>query len=242
MKRLRTLIPFFIRKKIKLTWRFFQDIKNGHHQLFAKNNSSSLDFTHILSFESQSLRTTPNAENKIHNIRIASQKITELVLFPNEIFSFWKIIGVPNEKNGYVKGRNLMNGQLATSIGGGLCQLSSLIYFLAIKANLNIIERHNHSVDIYNEESRFTPLGSDATVFYGYKDLRFSNPYTFPIRIVIQVEENELIGSFFSTEKMENQAIVFERNDYEKQRIVKTYRCQKNNKIQIAESKYDILT
>jgi vancomycin resistance protein VanW len=97
-------------------------------------------------------------------------------------------------------------------------------------------------VDIYNEESRFTPLGSDATVFYGYKDLRFSNPYTFPIRIVIQVEENELIGSFFSTEKMENQAIVFERNDFEKQRIVKTYRCQKNNKMQITESKYDILT
>lgn len=242
MKYLKSIIPFFIRKKIKLTLRFFQDVKNEQAKRFAKNNKTVLKCSYLISSEAQSLITTPNPENKIRNIRIAAEKINELVIFPNEIFSFWKIIGAPTEKNGYVKGRNLMNGKLATSIGGGLCQLSSLLYFLAIKSNLNIIERHNHSVDIYEEENRFTPLGADAAVFYGYKDLRFSNPYSFPIRISLCIEFDAIIGYFFATEKIENQEIVFERIELSKQRIVRTFRCFDNEKKEISISKYDILS
>jgi hypothetical protein len=49
------------------------------------------------------------------------------------------------------------------------------VYHIGIIAGLDIIERYNHSVDIYTDDTRFAPLGTDATVVYGYKDLRIRN-------------------------------------------------------------------
>jgi len=62
---------------------------------------------------------------------------------------------------------------LALDYGGGLCQLSGIIYHAVLEAGLEILERHPHSLDIYTATTRYTPLGSDAAVVYGHKDLRF---------------------------------------------------------------------
>jgi hypothetical protein len=75
------------------------------------------------------------------------------------------------------------------------------LFFIWRCFRLKIVERHQHSVDIYTEENRYTPLGTDATVVFGYKDLRIRNPYHFPIQFWFSVEENHFIGELCSKEK-----------------------------------------
>ena len=159
-------------------------------------------------------------ENKKHNLKVASEKINQIIINPNEIFSFWKIVKNPNNTNVYKSGRSLVAGKLQEQIGGGLCQISGAIFHLALLSQLEIVERHQHSVDIYTEENRYPPLGTDATVVFGYKDLRIRNPYHFPIQFWFSVEENHFIGELFSKEKIESSALTFEIKNSENQKTV----------------------
>ena len=102
-----------------------------------------------------------------------------------------------------------MGDRLQEEVGGGLCQVSGLIYFLALHGGMNILERHAHSLDIYTEEERFTPLGSDATVVFGYKDLRFMNPYDFPVSLNFLIPETVLTGELIASSHLEPLSIKF---------------------------------
>lgn len=128
-------------------------------------------------------------------------------------WSFWHAIGRPTARNGFAPGRNIVEGTVVRQIGGGLCQLSSLLYHLALLGGLAIVERHHHSVDIYEENARFTPLGADATVVWGYKDLRLANPHPFDICIGCAVEDDRLIGYIRSPEVIEARDLIFLRDD-----------------------------
>ena len=159
-------------------------------------------------------------ENKKHNLKVASEKINQIIIYPNEIFSFWKIVKNPNNTNVYKSGRSLVAGKLQEQIGGGLCQISGATFHLALLSRLKIGERHQPSVAIYTEENRYTPLGTDATVVFGYKDLRIRNPYHFPIQFWFSVEENHFIGELCSKEKIESSALNFEIKNSENQKTV----------------------
>jgi vancomycin resistance protein VanW len=219
--KLKALIPKSTKLKFKLFKRFLSD----RNILFAKEDHLTVSFENCISTK-QEIKNGAFFENKLHNITIASHKIEPIIIQPDELFSFWKIVGEPNEKNNFKKGRNIINGKVSEEIGGGLCQLSSIIYFTALKTNLEITERYNHSLDIYKEEERFTPLGGDATVVYGYKDLRIKNTYSFPIRFSFTFEENFISCHLLSTEKVEEHHLDFNRNHKEETIEVST---NKNN-------------
>jgi vancomycin resistance protein VanW len=74
---------------------------------------------------------------------------------------------------------------------------------------LKILERVNHSVDIYTEASRFCPLGTDATIVYGYKDLRIQNSFTFPMKFRLEVMNGILKLSLLSAEKLAENKLEF---------------------------------
>jgi vancomycin resistance protein VanW len=135
------------------------------------------------------------------------------VLEPNAIFSFWHLVGNPSEKNGYKKGRNILNGKLSEAIGGGLCQLSGILHHVALFAGLQILERHAHTLDLYKDEERFTPLGTDATIVYGYKDLRFRQTLPFPIFFQFQIKNDALICELWAKERIFVQEIEFIKVD-----------------------------
>jgi vancomycin resistance protein VanW len=78
--------------------------------------------------------------------------------------------------------------------------LSGLLYHLALVGGLEIVERHAHSVDIYREHERYTPLGADATVVWGFKDLRLRNPYPFAVAITCFLDGMRLVGQLRSPE------------------------------------------
>lgn len=197
MTSMKHLIPASIRRALQMIARFLQDIANGQHPRFVKvvpsNRRTGKSFTVQLEL-TQAIKVTDFSKNKIHNLTLAAQSINDLTIAPQQIFSLWTLIGAPTQSRGYLPGRSLVNQQLQAEYGGGLCQLSGLLYHLAITAGLTILERHAHSVDLYTDETRFAPLGSDATVVYGYKDFRFCNSLEQPICVRILVGDNFVTG------------------------------------------------
>ncbi len=130
---------------------------------------------------------------KIQNLRIAAQAIHGLEIPASEVFSFWKHIGNPNIGKGYVTGREIREGCLVPTKGGGLCQLSNALYDAALKANFEIIERHRHSKVV---KGSLAEQNRDATVKWNYVDLRFKSTNDF--RIEATLTANELIVNFKS--------------------------------------------
>ena len=191
------------------------DIFKGYYFNIAKSKNSVNHFSNTLKIK-QELK--PN-EAKKKNLLKAIKSIESIEIGPNEIFSFWRIVGNPSKKNGFVKSRSLINGKIEDSIGGGLCQLSGLIYYISLSVKLEILERHNHSIDIYTDETRFTPLGSDATVAYGYKDLKIRNNLMSSIKFTFSMEENFLTINLMHSGLIEKNAVEFKEKTIDKNTI-----------------------
>ncbi|PIF47452.1 vancomycin resistance protein VanW [Chryseobacterium sp. 52] len=170
----------------------------------------------------QTIRKGEFHENKIHNLQVVSDKINNLVIQPGEVFSFWKLIGKPTRKNNFKEGRNLIKNNISSGSGGGICQFSSILYYAALQAGLKVIERFPHSIDIYKDDERFTPLGSDCTVVYGYKDLQILNISPHPIQFQSAVSKDELYLSLVSPEKIFLSNIDFKYREEEGGVLVET--------------------
>ncbi len=124
-------------------------------------------------------------ENTIYNIKLASKMINGILVKPQEIFSFNKYVGPAEKEDGFKESTIIANGKFEDGYGGGICQVSSTLYNTALFANLQIVERYNHS--IYGDATKYVPLGRDAAIFYGYKDLKFKNNLDQKIVIFVKV-------------------------------------------------------
>lgn len=189
MQFIKNSLPYSWKLQYRLLQRIFHEQKNTH--LFAKNYLKEDIGGYSVEFK-QVIRRGDFHENKIHNLKIVCEKVNNLIIQPNEVFSFWKIVGKPSRKNKFKKGRNLVKNNISQDFGGGICQFSSILYYSALQYGLEIVERHSHSIDIYKEDERFTPLGSDSTVVFGYKDLQIKNNLLFSIQFKCWVQKDEL--------------------------------------------------
>jgi vancomycin resistance protein VanW len=215
----RQVIPLGFRQTVAQSRRVLRDWSAG--VVFAQTRGGE-QWPAWIELE-QPVMPTALLENKLANIRRGVSLINMSLIEPGGIWSFWSRIGRPTTGNGFVEGRNLVGGQLVRQVGGGLCQLSSLIYHLALQGGLDIVERHAHSIDIYREEERFTPLGSDAAVVWGVKDLRLHNPHPFAVSIGCVLEGMRLAGQLGCGEAVPRRDISFVREDIAPGRVrVKT--------------------
>jgi vancomycin resistance protein VanW len=130
--------------------------------------------------------------NRLENMALSCQRINRLLLHPGQIFSLRKIVGEPTEERGFKVGPNIVRGRLGFSAGGGLCQISTALFNAALLANLNILEKHNHSADIWGEH-RFIDLGKDATYVFARKDLKFKNSHSDDIVLSMSVDAERLV-------------------------------------------------
>ena len=219
---MKNLIPPNIRIQLRVFFILLKDLRSRRFFLFVKNKNPKVNLPSQITL-SQPIRKNNYSENKKHNLRLAIQFFQNKIIEPNQILSFWHLIPAPTPKNGFKKGRNLMNNKLEVDYGGGLCQLSGILYHLALQAGLEIMERHPHSLDIYTEESRYTPLGSDATVVYGYKDLRIQNNFSFSISFQFEIKEEEIIAHFCAAENIEKCQLDFEVEYFAQQKNVKVW-------------------
>lgn len=163
-------------------------------------------------------------ENKVANLKIACPTIDGLLIRPGETFSFWHQVGEATAEKGYCEGMQLSRGEVVRGVGGGLCQLANLLYWMALHSPLEIAERHHHSFDPFPDENRVLPFGSGAGVFYNYIDLRFFNPTDITFQLKLWLTDKHLKGSILSDAETEFTYHVFERNHRFLREGGKTYR------------------
>ena len=137
-------------------------------------------------------------QNKVVNLRLAVERVNGVVIGPGEYFSFCRLVGRPTRQRGFVEGMELSFGEARSGIGGGLCQLSNLIHWMALHSPLTVVERANHSFDPFPDEGRVLPFGSGAAIFYNFVDLVLHNPTTQTFQLTAQVAEKQLEGELLS--------------------------------------------
>lgn len=158
-------------------------------------------------------------ENKKQNLTIAARALDGLLLEPGQVFSYWRTIGKPTAKKGYLPGLVLEQGGLGEGIGGGLCQLSNLIYWMTLHTDLEVIERYRHSFDVFPDRNRSQPFGSGATCVYNYRDLAIANATNTTFQLRVWIEKGELRGQWRAATPPTRRYRVIER-DHE---MVATY-------------------
>ncbi len=132
-----------------------------------------------------------------YNAQLAAQAIDNRVIAPGAVFSFDRTVKSWSLDMGYVKAPVSFNGELVPAFGGGVCQTSSTLYNAALLAGCIIVERHHH---VFAPE--YVTPGRDAAVAQYNIDLRFRNPYPWPIRIRTRVDNDRLEAQIFGSKPM----------------------------------------
>ncbi|HHW40470.1 MAG TPA: VanW family protein [Syntrophomonadaceae bacterium] len=154
-------------------------------------------------------------QNKVINLRLAVAKLNCLVLRPGETFSFWRLLGKPTKRKGYVEGMVLYEGRVVPGIGGGLCQLSNLIYWMTLHTPLTVVERWRHNYDVFPDVDRTQPFGSGATVVFNYIDLQIRNDTEQTFYLRLWLTDTHLCGEWRS-----DRPISYTYQVYEKEHLI----------------------
>lgn len=125
-----------------------------------------------------------NSENRNTNLRLACASINGMILLPGETFDYNQALGKRTKEAGYKAAGAYANGETVLEIGGGICQVSSTLYYCTLMADLEIVTREAHSY-----VSTYMPYGMDATVSWNGPDFRFRNNTEYPIRIEAEVAD-----------------------------------------------------
>lgn len=133
-----------------------------------------------------------------HNARKSAAALDGKVIAPGAVFSFNRVVKSWSLDQGYVKAPVSYDGELVRAYGGGVCQTSTTLYNVALLAGLPIVERHAHVF-----APRYVPPGRDAAVAQKTIDLRFRNPYSWPIRIRASAQGDTLDIRLYGREKPE---------------------------------------
>ena len=120
-----------------------------------------------------------SSANRSSNVELAASKINGTIMMPNEVFSYNDVVGQRTAAHGFKSAPVFENGETVQGMGGGVCQVSSTLYCAVLYADLQVLERQNHSLVV-----SYVPKGQDATVAYGSIDFKFKNNNEKPIKIV----------------------------------------------------------
>ena len=150
--------------------------------------------------------------NKIVNLKIAVKKINGILIAPGETFSFWRLVGCPTKRKGYLAGMLFSNGQAISGTGGGLCQIANLIRWITLHSPLQITEHHHHTFDPFPDEGRIVPFGSGATIFYNYGDLQLTNPTPYTFQLLFWFDEKCINGDLRVDFELPYKYHIYEKN------------------------------
>ena len=127
------------------------------------------------------------------NLKLACAAVDGIILNPGDIFDYNEALGQRTTAKGYREANAYVNGETVKTVGGGICQVSSTLYYCALMADLEIVTRRNHSYP-----SSYIPLGMDATVSWGGPEFRFKNNTNYPIKIVASASGGDTTISIMS--------------------------------------------
>lgn len=161
------------------------------------------------------LRPLKNVEmylqhNKVTNLRLAIASLDGVVIRPGETFSIWRLVGRPSARRGFLDGLVLHNGRIEKGIGGGLCQLGNLLYWMALHSPLTVAERYRHGFDVFPDVNRTIPFACGATLAYNYIDLQLRNETSTTYQIKLWLDEEYLHGELLADKPPDRTYEVFE--------------------------------
>ena len=162
-------------------------------EVTAKDLLSTL-YTDVLG-EFQTPYQGEDDNNRNTNLALACAAINDVVLLPGEEFSYNNALGERTADAGYKPAGTYVNGLTVDTIGGGICQVSSTLYYCTLLADLEIIERWPHGFI-----SNYTDPGMDASVNWPNADLHFSNNTGYPIKIVAYRADGNVTVKILGTE------------------------------------------
>ena len=147
--------------------------------------------------------------NKVHNLKLAAKTINKVIIEPNETFSFWQLVRWADHHEKYKDGLNLVDGKIVGSYGGGLCQLSNMLFWLFLHTPLTVVERHGHAVESFPSTTEDLPCGTDATINEGWLDLKIRNDTDNTFQIEISFDDKYMYGRILSQSPVNIEYSVF---------------------------------
>ena len=148
------------------------------------------------------------------NVRLAAEKVNGYVMNTGDVFSYNEAVGKRTAERGFQAAPAYVKGETVDEIGGGICQVSSTLYYACLRGNLEITERYAH---------RYVPSyidwGMDATVSWGGPDYKFTNDTLYPIKIQTSYQDGYITVRLLGTNidgtyaRMTNE--VLSRTDWE---------------------------
>ena len=146
--------------------------------------------------EAQTPYKGDDSNDRNTNLGLACQAINGLVLMPGETFSYNNTLGERTAAKGYKPAPSYEGGLTVNTLGGGICQISSTLYYATLFADMEIVKRYNHGY-----VSDYIDPGMDATVTWGGADFKFKNNTNWPIRIEAQRENGTVSVKIYGTDE-----------------------------------------
>jgi vancomycin resistance protein YoaR len=146
----------------------------------AARAAAETDFPVVLgSFSTTLLGSNPA---RTHNIRLAAAALDSVVLEPGTEVSFNDRVGRRSTERGYLVAPVILREERQLQLGGGICQVASTLFDAALVAGLTPVERWRHSSPV-----DYVALGEDATIAWGYKDLKLRNDSEQAVRLRVEI-------------------------------------------------------
>lgn len=165
-----------------------------HPKITAEDNSHVTDLI-------GSYTTTYNGSdpNRNINLSVGSNYINGTMIAPSEVFSANAELGPQTYAGGYKDAAIYNNGKVEKGVAGGVCQVTTTLYNAVLMAELDVVERHPHSMTV-----GYVPLGRDAAVAGTYKDLKFKNNTEYPILVEAYASGGNLVMNIYGHESHKN--------------------------------------
>lgn len=138
--------------------------------------------------------TVSGTADRFHNVALAASFCDGKVLQPGEVFSYLGAVSPISVAHGFHVGTGYQGGQTVDMVGGGVCQMSSSLYYCAVYANLEIVKRACHAF-----ATGYIANGLDATVYAPSLDFKFRNNTGFPIKIMASMSGKKLTVQFYGS-------------------------------------------
>lgn len=151
-------------------------------------------------------------ENKVFNLRLAAEPVNGILIGPGETFSFWQLVRFAEKNGRYKEGLVLQDGKLVTATGGGLCHLSSFLFWIFLHTPLTIVERHPHRVKSFPSSDESEPDSVDATVSEGWLDLKVKNGTGMSFQIKLSFDGPYLSGRILTDQAVRSRYDILNRD------------------------------
>lgn len=132
-------------------------------------------------------------EGSQKNAKLAADLVNGTIVAPGAVFSFNQVVGPRTRARGFVEGLSIVRtsrgSKLVPDVGGGICRVATAIHQAVLKAGLQLLERHSHSMRV-----EYAEPGEDAAVVWGQWDYKFKNIKNVPIKLLVNADSGKIIA------------------------------------------------